>query len=351
MLVRKEQLKLCMEAILTGVGEEPAQADCAASIMAKCDAWGVSTHGSHMLNLIYTRRKVDQLHFPTQVTTLQDSGATALLDGNDGLGQVAATKAMELAIEKAKQLGVGAVLLRNTNNVGALATYVEMAAREKMVGLMFCNASPAMAPWGGMEQFFGTQPFAIGIYTGQDTMFIADMATSQVARGKIRKAARDGGVIPDSWALDSEGHPTTDPQKAIEGILLPMGGAKGSAIAMAIDMVAGLLSGSQHAPNVRAIHYPEGEAGVGCGMIVLDITRFMDMEEYTQKMDSYLSQMKAMKKADGATEILLPGENKQRKALRADGEGVNIPDEEVRDINTALRELSIPMELKALDIV
>lgn len=347
MVVSVQQLRMCMQAILEGTGETAEQARMAADLIARCDARGISTHGSHMFNLIYARRKVGQLRFPTQVETLRDDGATALLDGNDGLGQVGATYAMELAMEKARKYGVGTVLLRNTNNVGALGPYVEMAAAERMVGLFFCNASPAMAPWGGMEQFFGTQPFAIGIYTGEETIFTADMATSQVARGKIRKAEREGQSIPETWALDQNGNPTIDPAEAIKGILLPMGGAKGSAIAMAIDLVAGLISGSKYAPDVRAIHYPEGEAGIGCGMIVLDIAHFMDLEEYTKRMSSYLDRVRTMRRASGFEEILLPGEAKQRKERRSIRDGVEVPREEVDGINLALTELGLPLRLES----
>jgi len=335
-----------MQLILENTGETAEQAATAANFMCKCDAQGVSTHGSHMLNLIYARRKAGQLDFPTRIEVLRDSGPTALLDGHDGLGQVGAAKMAELAIEKAKQYGVAMVLLRNTNNVGALGPYVELVARAKMAGLLFCNASPAMAPWGGMEQFFGTQPFAIGLYTGKCSPFIADMATAQVARGKIRKAAREGRPIPDNWALDPQGNPTTDPATAIKGLLLPMGGAKGSAIAMAIDLVAGLLSGSNYAPDVKAIHYPEGRAGVGAGLVAIDIARFMDLDEYTEKVSAYLKTVKNMKRARGVHEILIPGESKRCLELRSRQEGIDVPDGDAGGIDSALEELDLPVRLE-----
>ena len=327
------------------MGETAEQAELAAEIMSLCDARGISTHGSHMLNLIYARYKVGQIYLPTKIECLKDDGAIALLDGHDGLGQIGAFRMVQLAIKKARSFGVGAVLLRNTNNVGALGPYVEIAAKEKMVALMFCNASPAMAPWGGAEQFVGTQPFAIGLYTGQEVIFDADMATSQVARGKIRKAAREGKPIPNNWALNCDGEPTTDPVEAIKGLLLPIGGPKGSAIALAIDIVAGLLSGSKYAPDVRAIHYPEGTAGVGCGVIVLDIAHFMDLEVYKNKMQDYLERLKSLNKVKGVTEILLPGESKQKKELISNSQGINLPDEEFENLNQALCEQNLNLQL------
>ncbi|MCI8423425.1 MAG: Ldh family oxidoreductase [Lawsonibacter sp.] len=350
MKVSAQRLHTCIQTILESTGESRENAGIAADLMVKCDMRGGSTHGSHMLNLIYARRKVGQLSFPTKIETIREDGAVAVLDGGDGLGQVAVWHMAELAVQKAKRYGVSAVLLRRTNNAGALGPYVERVAEEGMVCLLFCNASPAMAPWGGRTQFFGTQPFAIGIYTGTDTIFSADMATAQVARGKIRKAARDHKEIPSTWALDRSGEPTTDPVEAIKGILLPIGGPKGSAIALAIDIVAGLISGSSYAPDVKAIHYPEGEAGVGCGMIALNIEHFMDMQTYLRQISLYLSRVKAVEKAKGVEEILLPGETKQRRERLAAQDGVDLPEEEFVGINQALTELKQNVQLEPLEL-
>ena len=171
--------------------------------------------------------KAGQLTLPTAAAVDSDDGATAVIDGGDGLGAVAGKLAADTAIKKAKEFGVASALIRNTNNIGTLAYYTEHIARHEMIAVMSCNAAPAMAPWGSAEQFLGTNPVAIAIYTGQDQLFSADMASSIVARGKIRKAARNGETIPQNWAVDKEGNLTTDPKAALKGTLLPMGGAEG----------------------------------------------------------------------------------------------------------------------------
>lgn len=345
MRIAYEKYQDIVQTMLEHMGEDSTNAKIAAGIIAVCDARGISTHGSHMLTLIYARRKVNQLQLPTQLTHISNQCATALLDGNDGLGQIAAYHATKLAIQKAKEFGVSNVMIRNTNNIGALGVYAEMIAREKMMGLIFSNASPAMPPWGGASQFFGTQPFAIGIYTGSSEPYIADMASSQVARGKIRQALREGRSIPPDWALNDAGEPTTDPAQAIEGFLLPIGGAKGSAIAMAIDILAGVISGSNYAPDVRAIHYTEGAAGVGCGIVAIDIKRFISLDQYSTEITTYLERIKSMPRAKGFEEILIPGEAKLRQERQSKQAGVYIPDGTAKKMNQILAEMGLSERL------
>jgi LDH2 family malate/lactate/ureidoglycolate dehydrogenase len=208
-----------------------------------------------------------------------------------------------------------------------------------MIAIMSCNAAPAMAPWGGAEAFLGTNPFAIGIYTGQDLVFSADMASSVVARGKIRKAARNGETIPDNWAMDNEGNFTTDPNAALEGALLPMSGPKGSAIALAVDIMSGMLSGAQYAPNLKSFHTPEGATGVGASLIVLDINRFMELHVFQSHMEGYIESIKAMKKAKGFNEIFLPGELEYNKEQHSYKEGIQIDEKAVAAIDSLLEAI------------
>ncbi len=343
MKIVRESLQSSLKALLTAVGESEENAETASKYMTMCDARGVTTHGSYMINPIIDRREADMFAFPTALSIVSDSGAVCVIDGGDGLGQVAADRACDIACVKAKEYGIAAVLLRNTNNVGALGPYVEKLAKNGLVALMCCNASPAMAPWGGREQFTGTQPFAAGIYTGEDLVFSADMATAVVARGKIRQALREGRTIPETWALDAEGRPTTDPAEAIKGILLPIGGPKGSAMALTIDIMAGMLSGSAYAPNVKAIHYPEGKAGVGGCLIALDIAHFMDLEEFREKMQTYLSSVRNMEKAEGVSRIYIPGEIEYEKTQNSYANGIALSDAAVEQLNKRLTAYGLPL--------
>jgi LDH2 family malate/lactate/ureidoglycolate dehydrogenase len=155
-------------------------------------------------------------------------------------------------------------------------------------------------------------------------MFSADMASSVVARGKIRKAAREGQAIPPDWAIDAQGSATTDPAAALKGCLLPMGGPKGSALALAVDIIAGMLSGAAYAVHLKSFHTPCGSTGVGAALTVINIENFMPLEKFAGLIQGYTADMKALKKAPGQTEIFLPGEIEQRREKKAAIEGVDL---------------------------
>ncbi|HOE35121.1 MAG: Ldh family oxidoreductase [Chloroflexi bacterium] len=349
MKVKREDLFNSAVALLTAAGESPEGAALVAETFCKADARGITTHGSYLLNPIFNRVRAGQLTLPTAATVAVDTAAVAVVDGGDGLGPVAGKLAADLAVARAKQYGIGLVLIRNTNSVGSLAYYTEMVARQGMIALMSSNAAPSMAPWGGAEAFTGTNPIAIAIYTGRELLFSADMATSVVARGKIRQAARRGKEIPPDWALDSSGNQTTDPNEALKGTLLPMGGPKGSAIALAVDILSGIVAGAEHAPNIKSFHNLDGKTGVGASLIAIDIEKFMALDAFKASMDEYIASLKNMKKASFANEIYLPGEieyNKERESLVS---GISLDDEAVAALNQLLESVGSDLRLTAMD--
>lgn len=348
MRICKENLFDCAVDLLIAAGESLEGAQIVAESLCISDAKGITTHGTYLLTPIFKRAKVNQLSLPTITTVPIDYAAVAVVDGGDGLGPIAGKLAADLAIQRAQTYGVGVVLIRNTNSLGSLAFYTEMIARQGMLAMMSCNAAPAMAPWGGAEPFTGTNPIAFAIYTGKDLLFSADMATSIVARGKIRQAARRGEHIPSEWAIDPEGNLTTDPAAALKGTLLPMAGPKGSAIALMVDILSGIIAGAQHAPDLRSFHATEGKTGVGASLIALDIQKFIDLGEFKSTMDNYIENLKGLKKASFANEIFLPGEieyNNQQESLRI---GVNLDDSAVDTLNSLLEYFSCNQRLKAI---
>jgi len=336
--IKRDVLICCTTEVLSILGEDKPSAEITAESLVFADARGISTHGTYLLTPIANRVKQGQLILPTRITTVKENSAVAVFDGGNGMGAVAGKMAVDLCIKNAKSYGISLVLIRNTNNMGALAFYTEKIAREGMIAIMGCNAAPAMAPWGGAEAFLGTNPFAIAIYTGQEMLFSADMATSIVARGKIRKAAREGKTIPDSWALDSEGNLTTSPLEALKGALLPMGGPKGSAIALAIDILSGLVSGSSHAPDIKSFHTLDGVTGVGAFFIAIDIEKFMPLNDFAASMDQYICKIKGMKKAGFTSEIFIPGEIEYRKELQSRESDISLDEKTCEVINSILAE-------------
>jgi LDH2 family malate/lactate/ureidoglycolate dehydrogenase len=348
MRICKENLFDCAVDLLIAAGESLEGAQIVAESLCISDSKGITTHGTYLLTPIFKRAKVNQLSLPTITTVPIDYAAVAVVDGGDGLGPIAGKLAADLAIQRAQTYGVGVVLIRNTNSLGSLAFYTEMIARQGMLAMMSCNAAPAMAPWGGAEPFTGTNPIAFAIYTGKDLLFSADMATSIVARGKIRQAARRGEHIPSEWAIDPEGNLTTDPATALKGTLLPMAGPKGSAIALMVDILSGIIAGAQHAPDLRSFHATEGKTGVGASLIALDIQKFIDLGEFKSTMDQYIENLKGLKKASFVNEIFLPGEieyNNQQESLRI---GINLDDSAVDTLNSLLEYFSCNQRLKAI---
>jgi LDH2 family malate/lactate/ureidoglycolate dehydrogenase len=345
MKIDSSKLSRAATSILIGLGEEPAAAATAAECLVYADMTGVSTHGTYLLKNVYDRVMAKMLNLPTHAKLISDSGATALVDGNNGLGPVATTMAMKIAIEKARQFGIGIVLVRDTNNVGCLGYYTNLAAKHGMVGIMAGNANAAMAPWGGAEAYFGTNPVSIGVPADAMAPIVLDMASSLVARGKIRKASREKKQIPLGWAIDTEGRPTTDPDVALKGTLLPMGGPKGSGLAIMVDLLSGMLAGAKFGPDVKSFHSPDGPTGVGALCIVLDPARFMDAGEYKKQVSGYMRDMKGMKKAEGHSAIYSPGEIEAGKWETASKTGVELDETAISAIDELLRKVGADMVL------
>jgi LDH2 family malate/lactate/ureidoglycolate dehydrogenase len=349
MRINRQDLYECTCELLVGAGESLEGARIAADSFCIADGKGITTHGTYLLTPINKRVKADQLTLPTTTSLVVDTAAVAVVDGGNGLGPIAGKLASDLALQRAKDYGIGLVLIRNTNSLGSLAYYTERIARQGMLALMCCNAAPAMAPWGGAEPFTGTNPIAMAIYTGRDLLFSADMATSIVARGKIRQAARRGDYIPGDWALDEHGDLTTDPIAALKGTLLPMAGPKGSAIALMVDILSGIIAGAEHAPNLRSFHATQGKTGVGASLIALDIAKFIDLDEYKATMDDYIHTLKSMKKARFADQIYLPGEIEYNNEVESQQLGIKLDDQAIEALNHMLEEVGSGKKLGAIE--
>jgi len=346
MRVKPDRLKKIATEILEGLGASAEEATLVSESLVRADTRGIDTHGVHFLTLLANRVESGMIQIPTNLQIVRDEAATALVDGRNGLGQVAAHRAMEIAIQKARQFGVGTVLVRNTNHIGILAFYTSMAAEQGMVGMVMSNSAPSMPPWGGTEPFFGTNPLSIAVPGDSEGPVILDMSSSVVARGKIRLARRKKETIPLGWALDEKGRPTTDPVAALKGTLLPIGGPKGYGLALMIDVLAGLLSGSQYGPHVKTFHEPLGPTGIGVFFMAMDIERFMPLDEFRKLMASYAGSIKKIKKAKDVSRIYLPGEIELEKEKNSLAEGIELNDSIVGSLNQLLEKVKSPLRLR-----
>jgi len=233
---------------------------------------------------------------------------TIRLDADNGLGQVAANMAMELALDAAGLIGVGAAVVRRSNHFGAACGYSKMALPQDCIGIVTSNASPAAAPFGAIEPFLGTNPLSVAVPTLKAPPFVIDMATSEGARKKVRQALSRGVPLPNGWALNKEGNPTTDPKEALEGVMLPFGGMKGSAITLLLDILSGVLSGAEFGGRVLSVlTNQERESGNGNFMLVLKISAFMSADEFKRRMDEELERLCALRPVSGIREVIYPG--------------------------------------------
>ena len=287
-----------------------------ADTLVQADLWGHQSHGVLRLPWYVARLERGVTAPRTEPEVIVDLGAVVLLDGRDGIGQVLTDRARAIAVERAGAHGAGVVGVRNSGHFGTAMYYTRAAAREGCLAFLATNASPAMAPWGGREKVIGTNPWSIAAPAPGGRVVAVDVANTAVARGKIYLARNRGESVPETWALTSEGLPTTDPAEAVEGILLPMAGPKGYAIAFMMDVLAGALTGSRVGRDVRG-PYESGEVS-GCGhlFLALDVAAFGSRADFEERVGELVSQVKQSATAPGTDEIFYPGELEDRTEQR-----------------------------------
>lgn len=322
--------------ILLKIGVPDDDAEIIVNSIVYAHQRGKGSHGIGRLPIYARKIQEEYMTAETKLCAIKDDFAVCLYDAGHGFGQVAAYKGMEIAIDKARQYSVGVTGIRHSNNFGTAGFFVDLAAKNNMIGFIFANSSPAIAPIGGKTPIFGTNPIGIGFPGGNNKpAVILDMATSNAARGKIRLAAKNEESIPDGWALDSNGNPTTDPVEALKGSMIPIGGYKGFGLSLVVDVIAGLLTGSAFGGNVKPLNDKDGLSDYGHLMIAINIGSFLDIEEYTDKMD-YLT--KQVKECGEEGQIFLPGEHSYNLF---NSDTVNISDKQVDEINNLLKSLGM----------
>ncbi len=346
MRVSEQALLNVAREILALLGEERENAKLAAAALVAADMRGVSTHGVNLLRLVSQRVGAGMLALPTKVEAIKEDATTAVLDGNNGLGQVAASRASSLCVEKAKQAGLGMVVVRSTNNLGALGYYtLQSASNHGVVAILTTNGNPSVAPHGAADPFFGTNPLSIAVPSAGGRALVLDMSASVVARGKIRLAAMSGESIPLGWACDETGEPTTDPKRALKGSLLPLGGPKGSGLAMMIDILSGVLSGSSYGRKLKSFHELDGATGVGACFIAIDVGRFVDPESFARTIGEYVGDIKALRKQPGVNEILVPGDVELAREEESRRLGIELPAAVVKSTDEILASLGSALRI------
>lgn len=316
-------------------------------LLVKSNLAGVDSHGvfPNLVNYIKGLRK--GIIKPNAIFEIvKETESTAMINGNWGFGQVICTKAMELAIEKAKKNGVSGVAIFNCNHIGRLSDYSLMAVENDMVGFIAANGDPNVAPYGGRSSVLSTNPISYGIPAGTERPVIVDFATSMAAEGKIRAALYKGVQLPPGWIVDSAGRPSTNPADLYEpplppeqikmaGALLPAAGHKGYGLALVVEILGGALTGTGCSDDVTS--------GLTNGIFlsVVNITHFVPLEEFKARVDGLIRKIKNSPRAPGFSEILIPGEPEFREEEKRSKTGVPISDASWKTLVDACKEYGL----------
>jgi LDH2 family malate/lactate/ureidoglycolate dehydrogenase len=322
-VIGREELDRFAAALFEAAGVGTDDAAHAASVLVDADARGVASHGVARLP-VYLDRMASGGTSPSARPVLEhERGATAVVNGCSALGLVVARFGMQHAIRLAHEYGIGAVSCRNSGHFGAAAAYARMAPDQGCVGISMTNVNVAMAPWGSISPLLGNNPIAIAAPTS-GAPFVLDLALSTVARGKIRLAAASGEPIPPGWALDAEGRPTVDPHVALAGLITPLGGPKGSALAIAVDILSALLSGASTSPDVAPQAAHDRPQDVGHFFLAVHVASFVDLGTFVSRIDGMLDRIRTSTPAAGVERILAPGDLERDAELRAEQEGIRL---------------------------
>ena len=356
-----DQLREICIRIFTATGTTKEEAEIVANNLVTANLYGHDSHGVMRLRgyVRMTRKMLgkddamEHLGSPgirpgALPRILNETSATALLDGNWGFGQLIARKAMKMAMTKARASGIGMVCARNCNHIGMVGEYTEIAARQDMIGIAICNADKEVAPYGSIDPVYGTDPISICVPTN-DKPVLLDMATSAVPSGRISDAITRNEKIPLGWLIDSEGHPTTNPndlgsggprfssdqKPKPKGALLPFGGYKASGLTLCIELLAGLLSGAGCSQEIK---------GNGVLMIAIDIGRFTPITEFKTRAESLIKIVKNGRKAQSVEQILVAGEPEYKNMEDRLRNGIEVPQATWMAIRQTAQELNVGFE-------
>lgn len=345
-IISIESLKKVVIETLTKVGVSMEDAEIILDTILFANRRGVATHGIGRLPLYVHKIAAGHYNPKNEIEVLADNAAYALIDARNGFGQVVAYKATQMAIEKAKEYGIAVVGVRNSNNFGTAGYFGDMAAREGCAAMVYANAAPAIAPTGGNKTIFGTNPLCYA-YPGDEDHdpILLDMATTIAARGKIRLAAKNGEKIPMDWAIGPDGQPTDDPNVALKGSLLPIGGYKGYGLSMFVDIFAGMLTGSHFAGEVKNLSKMDADSGNGHLFVVIDLDKFMTAKEKKERIANFY---KAVKACGEEGKIFMPGEIEYNKLRKAETT-VQISKKQFEEVNAVASEAGAESRLTSVE--
>ncbi|MDP2004636.1 MAG: Ldh family oxidoreductase [Rubrivivax sp.] len=342
-LIPVERLQAFIAGTLQHVGLPPADAQKVGGLMAQADLQGSDGHGVIRLPMYVKRIRAGGLNVRPNITVVHQKPAMAVLDGDNGMGHLVVSRAVELAIEKSRTAGVAWVGVRSSNHAGPASLYARMPIAHDMIGLYFAvgNANH-LPPWGGMEMLLSTNPIAVGVPTLEEPPVVLDMATTVAAYGKVKAKAKAGEMMPEGWMIDRKGQPLLDPKRADEGFLLPIGGHKGYGLALIVGLLAGTLQGAAMGREVVDFNKDHlSKTNTGQAILVIDLKAFGDPAMFKAQVDTLVRDIRNSERLDGVKRIWLPGEQSHQRRLQYGAEGIPVSAGVIADLAALAAELGV----------
>lgn len=339
-LVKADELRRFVTEIFLYAGLPKDDAAWTTETLVQAELRGTSSHGVIRVSDYMKRIKTGANNPTPRVKVIKDAGALALLDGDNGMGQVTARKAMEDCLDRAEKHNVGVVVMQRSNHFGAAASFAALALDRGMVGLCTTNTVKVIAPAGGKEKLIGNNPVSIAI--PGDPPVILDMALSVVARGYILQAKKAGKPIPEGWGVDSEGRSTTDPDEVLDsGSLTPIAGYKGSGLSIAIDAILGALTGGAHSHNIVGIMRTTDPGNVTHFFAALRIEALLPFDQFRTTVNILCGFLRASPKAAGVERIWMPGEMEHEREKERIESGIPLMPERYAELAELAKEIGI----------
>ena len=337
-------LTQAVASVFGALGFSTSAAGRVAESLVAADLRGIPSHGVLLVPMYVQRIQEGSVSLRERAEPVQDLGAIAVLDGGNALGQLTGEQAMRLAVAKARRYGVGVVTVRNAFHFGRAFRYAELAATSGCIGIVAANTRPLMPAPGGASAVVGNNPVAIGVPRPDSEPVILDIALSEAAMGKIRLAAGEERSIPATWATDDQGRPTTDPNAALAGLLLPTGAHKGFGLAFMVDVLTGVLSGGGYGRHVKGL-YADTSVPNNCThfFLALDVAAFGDPAGFGQRLADLTGQVLASDLAPGVDRVYLPGEREATRYTRTVHDGVALEPSVLARLRATAAALGVPL--------
>lgn len=345
--IKLNDLKSFCEKALVHEGMRQDDAKICAEVLATTDAYGTHSHGTKNLHNYIRKFRVGGADIKAEATFEKDKPAFAVLDAHNGLGIIPAYHAMELACEKASQTGIAITIVKNSNHYGASGYYANIAAKRGMIGIALCNVDPNMSVPGSRGKVIGNNPIAYAAPLGNGHSLFLDIAMSNVASLKVVQARKDGRSIPDTWIIDKDGHPTTDPSHyPEEGAMQPMAAHKGYGLAILVELLSGVLSGggmSMAGDIVSWVFSLTEPNNVSQTAIVIDAEQFLGEGVLEERMQLMADKLHQTSLAVGVDRVYIPGEMEWARYDKAIADGLALPAEVLESLTALSEETGIPL--------